>query len=190
MTQFEPVKFALAAAVTHIVLVFIIMVGLLLVDFKDDRKPAKSNIYVWMIFYSLISLFVLLMSSPLYNSFKSVFNFHLNIDMSPTVSVYVFLACEYILFWRVIHITGGSKDSPFTPTLFMLPPTSIFLRLQSPAILTATTVAILIYSYYLYPGTSSENATSNHKNYRWAICWVSVACLLLTMVIGYLTRPM
>jgi hypothetical protein len=86
----------------------------------------------------------------------------------------------------LVHLTGGSFKSPFTPVYFILPAMAFFLR-ESPrrVILYTFLISVFFGLGFLAPRRRPEEDVSPVGAYA----FVSLACLALSVVIGYLTRP-
>jgi hypothetical protein len=86
----------------------------------------------------------------------------------------------------LVRLSGGSARSPFTPLYFVLPALGFFLR-EAPyrVVLYTVVIAVLFVIGLIAPEDSNEQKI----DYTGAFAFVSVACLTLSVLMGYLTRP-
>ena len=93
---------------------------------------------------------------------------------------------DLIVTTRLVAGTGGSVDSPFQPVFFLIP--TLALLLYEP------TINIILYSaaagscFLILIAIARPLHSSQYPTARIAYGFVSVACLILTVVIGLLTR--
>jgi hypothetical protein len=92
------------------------------------------------------------------------------------------IACTGVL----VYMTGGSYKSPFTPVYFILPALAFFLReSMHRVVLYGVAIGIVFLMGLSVPERDPEHLIVPTGAYA----FVSIACLLLSVVIGYLTRP-
>jgi len=91
------------------------------------------------------------------------------------------IACCVIL----VMGTGGSYRSPFSPVFFILPALAFFLRESPHRIVIYTGFICASFSVSLAAHDNREGGESPTDAY-W---FVSIACLILSTTIGYVTRP-
>ena len=97
--------------------------------------------------------------------------------------LFVFIV-NLIIVTYLIWLSGGVQSSPFTAVLFMLPALAVFLRLQSYVYILCTIYAAVAYLAILYSHKESTRIKGKHANAA-----VNTLCLVLTALIGYITRP-
>jgi hypothetical protein len=110
------------------------------------------------------------------------------IDRNNAFAVLFFF--DIAITWKLISTTGGSKDSPFTPILFLIPALAIFLREPPIRFIIYAIVVYIIYYTASYKKTASinlfheadDNVASAHR-------FVNFTCLALSVIIGFITRP-
>jgi hypothetical protein len=86
----------------------------------------------------------------------------------------------------LVKSSGGSYRSPFTPVFFILPAMAFFLREPAGHVVTYLITTGLFFTW----GLSGDSDNRGKAEQPVAAYWlVSVACLLLSGFIGYLTRP-
>ncbi len=88
----------------------------------------------------------------------------------------------------LIWITGGSKDSPFSATLFNLPALSIFLRETPQRFFLYTSLTVFLF-ILLSRKNGLSRAVLENTRHNLAFQIVSLGCLALATLVGYITRP-
>ena len=104
--------------------------------------------------------------------------------ISTHAAVFFVFIVNLIIITYLIWLSGGVQSSPFTAVLFMLPALAIFLRLQSYVFIICTVYAALAYLIILYLHEDRARLKGRHAN-----AVVNTLCLVLTALIGFITRP-
>jgi hypothetical protein len=138
--------------------------------------------------FSLVTIGLLFFSDGLSNVWKPLFQ---KFDFSGIKwSRVLFLIFILEIVWVSIMVwkTGGSVVSACSPIYFILPALAIFLRESSSRIIIYLFLVILSYSWNLMRYTFGDY-DQNKGSSKLAYWVVSVASLIVTSFIGYLTRP-
>lgn len=189
----SPASITAAALVMQFCLWLIASVGALWVRRDHEARQRFSvgygehGTYVWtLLVFPLLTVGCLVFS----DQFTAIWR-----PLSPGVSfafwrwtTALFLVFILDVTWTAILVqtTGGSHRSPFTSIYFILPALALFLR-ESPRRVVVYTVVISFFFVVglVGGGTAGDDATTSSGAYG----FVSVACLALSVLIGYLARP-
>lgn len=87
----------------------------------------------------------------------------------------------------LVSISGGSRVSAFSPIFFMVPALAIFLREPFAWVVAYLLLVSGLFSVCLLDLLESGESGSGRE--RLAYWFVAIACLVLTTLIGYVTRP-
>jgi len=87
----------------------------------------------------------------------------------------------------LIFVTGGSRNSPFSSVLFLIPTLAIFLREPPSKFLTYAFLSAVL--FLLTQGDYLEERIRRNKNGRKAFLIASLGSLVLSIIVGYATRP-
>lgn len=97
---------------------------------------------------------------------------------------------DMLLVGYLVAISGGSANSPFLSALFMMPALAIFLRASPTVFLLLAFTALTLYVILFFvPNRSLTLGTEQLDRSRSATAFVNIACLVLSMFTGYITRP-
>ena len=135
------------------------------------------------LFVTLFSIAVLLISDELYLTWSPIFQGVGINTISTATAINLVFGLDLILVGYLIYATGGSRKSPFVATLMTIPALAIFLRLSPGVFITYAVIAALIYLLFLAPIRELGQPTIG------AVAFMNIACLLLSMFTGYITRP-
>lgn len=135
------------------------------------------------LFVALGSFLVLLLSDDLYSIWSPIFQGVGINTITSTTAIGIVFVFDLALVAYLIGVSGGSRSSPFLSSLFTLPALAIFLRLPPNMFLTYAGIATAIYLMLLLPNL--DKAQPGQR----AAAFMNIACLLLSMVTGYITRP-
>jgi hypothetical protein len=148
-------------------------------EFAPGNRLHKSP----TLFVALGSFAVLLISDELYSIWSPIFQGVGINTMSAATAISVVFILDLLLVGYLISSTGGSSSSPFLPALFTIPALAIFLRLPPSMFFTYAGIAIVLYFLLLHP------RFENVRPGQYASTFMNIACLLLSMFTGYITRP-
>lgn len=191
--QVSPANITAAAVVMQFCLSAIIFVGALWVirqEKKFDRfYPDRPNIgryAAFLIAFSLISIGLLIFSDQ-FSGFWKPLSGEVSFSFVVWSRALLLVFCLNIICAAVlVQVTGGSYRSPFTAIYFILPALALFLR-ESPQriVFYALTVSVL---FVLGIIMRSQGPELDENTYMGAYGLVSVGCLMLSVVIGFITR--
>jgi hypothetical protein len=135
----------------------------------------------------------LFFSDQLSNIWKPLFSGILFVEIKWEIAIVIAFLGNIIFVSLMVYFTGGSMRSPFSPIYFILPALAIFLREPGKNILLYLILVILGFSLntrFHDPTISIYSEGKADIRYRVYSYWVvSISCLLLATVIGYVTRP-
>jgi len=193
-----PLNITAAALITQFGLVIIATVGTKIIRTYEpppsvyDRPRYSSNLYTVSLVCFVITFGLLVFSDEFANTWKPLFSeitftgFHWPFALIATFMV------DIVWVTILVSMTGGSIMSPFSPVYFILPALAIFLREPlSRIVMVAFLVAIGFSLNLLFPGLPGDVEKDNRSRAKRIIAYwvVSIACLLLSTFIGYITRP-
>lgn len=135
------------------------------------------------LFVALCSFLVLLLSDDLYSIWSPLFQGVGINTFSSTTAIGIVFIVDLGLVAYLLGASGGSRSSPFLTSLFTLPALAIFLRLPPNMFFTYAAIASAIYFVLLVPAFDRDQPGQS------AAAFMNIACLLLSMVTGYITRP-
>ena len=136
-----------------------------------------------ILFVALASFAVLLISDDLYSIWSPIFQGVGINTISAATAISVVFILDLLLVGYLVFSTGGSRASPFLSALFTIPSLAIFLRLPPSMFFSYAAVAVVVYLLFLSP--RSEAARPGQI----AAVFMNIACLLLSLFTGYITRP-
>lgn len=137
------------------------------------------------LFVALASFAVLLISDDLYSIWSPIFQGVGINTISAASAISIVFILDLLLTGYLVFSTGGSTTSPFLSALFTIPSLAIFLRLPPSMFFSYAVVAVVIYLLLLSPASEGMRARPG----QFAAVFLSIACLLLSMFTGYITRP-
>lgn len=135
------------------------------------------------LFVTLFSIAVLLISDELYLTWSPIFQGVGINTISTTTAINLVFGLDLVLVGYLIYSTGGSRKSPFVAALLTIPALAIFLRLPPSLFIAYAVIAAVIYIIFVAPIRELGQPTIA------AVTFMNIACLLLTMFTGYITRP-
>jgi hypothetical protein len=135
------------------------------------------------LFVALGSFAVLLISDELYSIWSPIFQGVGINTISASKAIALVFGMDLFLVAYLMASSGGSRTSPFVAVLFTIPALAIFLRLPPAHFLSFTGLAIVIYLVMLVETFNRESSRQS------AAAFTNIACLLLSMFTGYITRP-
>ena len=188
MNGLKPLNIAGGTIVVQLALIVILFLGVWLTESRlvdkqrvNDKQFPLSIIVVTL----LLNLTVLVETRAFYVVWSPILG-----DVSlPTVSdshgLMMSFCIDLIAVTLLMLYTGGSKESPFTSVLFLIPALAIFLREPPLHFFAYAAYASLVYCWSLIIGVTGRGS-SGHSAHG----WVNLLCLGLTMLTGYITRPL
>jgi hypothetical protein len=98
---------------------------------------------------------------------------------------------DFVIVGVLITRTGGSRQSPYTSVLFLLPTLAVFLREPPSAFIFYGILGGVWYLVWsgsnglVSYGSASDESDRSLLSHR----FVTITCLALALLIGYITRP-
>jgi hypothetical protein len=188
-----PASIVAAALVMQFCLLSIVTIGTLWIrrqeknQFRFYQDPPNIGRYAWiLLIVVLLTIGLLIFSDQFSNSWRPLsadVNFSFITWRHALLGVFVLdIACTSVF----VYLTGGSYRSPFAPVYFILPAMALFLR-EEPHRVIVYSVAIGI--LFLLCLDSPPERPGEQLIPSGAYAFVSISCLALSVLIGYLTRP-
>lgn len=194
MDTMKPVNVAGGTIVVQVCLLTIIALGIALErdsESSDNRRCSlKQRAYGLTVVLAILSIIAVALSTDFYQVWSPLLG-----DVGiPTLNrshafVVVFML-DIIAVICLIEWSGGSRSSPFTSMLFLIPALAIFLREPPVKFLIYAGVVSVYYFFtcmergrYKMPlGWAIDSSLQSHRV-------VNLGCLGLAMLTGYITRP-
>ncbi len=180
------------------------MQGLLLVILRVSVNllPATYHLLRPMTLFSVMSLGLLVFTEDMFQlvSFGSFEMTALITPLGLSLALFLLLAANTLFLTYLLIDTGGSRKSPFTSLLLVLPVISILLKEPLyPQVLGSVALVILAFSVGLIISRESESAFPEdqgaterdlqlERRELWVFWGVTVASLLLITAVAGLTQ--
>ncbi|MFC7297958.1 hypothetical protein [Herminiimonas aquatilis] len=193
----QPINIAGATIVVQLFTIIIIAIGSAImkggiqdISVYDSLYPraAYQRVDGDIIWFALLSFVVIVMSAQFFPTWKPILGDMSMYPIAEGITFPLLFCIDLIFVTRIIALSGGAKSSPFSAILFMLPGLAIFLRQPPTLFLIYTLFAILLFIFLsssIFPGFEQER----NPRYTRAFRIVNILCLVLTTIIGYITRP-
>lgn len=161
---------------------------------NHERIKVDASRFPWILSTALASIAVILMSDQFSTVWEPLFNGATISTISTIWALNIMFALDLALISYLVRGSGGSQQSPFAPALFIIPSLGIFLRTPPAAFISYSVLSAGIYWYHLYGARSRYNSLEaiqlqSEKIQRRAAAFMTLSCLLLAMLTGYITRP-
>ncbi len=154
------------------------------------RRETSYSSLSWIILsLTLITIGFLVFSDEISNVWNPVFGTMQFSGIKWSTSLFMMFTFDISYVSFLVALSGGSQRSPFSPIYFLLPALAIFLREPLSRIIFYLICISLSFSYNLFSPYAHYKIGDDPLSRRLAYFLVSVACFLLAMFIGYLTRP-
>ena len=182
----KPINITGAAIFAQFYIIIIMFVGSSILyrgqGFVPSTIRPKFSTLPWFIMgFGLLSIGFLIFSDEFSLVWKPLFG---AIDF-PTITwstaLFVVFTVDIICTTLLVFLTGGSRNSAFSPIFFLLPTLAIFLREPLSHILIYLISISVIFSILLKRWTDREEND-------FAYWFISIACFVLATFIGYVTR--
>lgn len=154
----------------------------------DPETTTDRGLSGIVLLFSLVTIGLLVFSDGLSNVWKPLFQ---DFDFSGikwSQALFGIFILDIVWVTIMVWKTGGSVVSVCSPIYVILPALAIFLRESSSRIIIYVFLVILSYSWNLWRYNFGDD-DGNKDSSKLAYWVVSVASLILTSFIGYLTRP-
>jgi hypothetical protein len=187
-----PPNIAAAALVMQFFLSVIISVCAWLVrhenrTFRFYRDARSTGRYPWIVLGFALGTIGLLIFSDQFSNF-----WHPLLDGTTFLGLTFAKALLWVFLLDIafvavlVYLTGGSYQSPFTPIYFILPAMAFFLRELPYRVILYSALIVLLFIVGL---SGQERNSDDYVMPIEAYAITSVACLILSVAIGFLTRP-
>lgn len=191
METVKPASVAGAAILMQVFLLAIIFLGV--GWYKEERhseRSIKAQAFALGLVLAIFTISILGISEDYYKIWGAMMG-----DLQlPTIGRSTAMMCVFIFdiltTFILIALTGGTRASPFTAVLFLIPSLAIFLR-ESPIKFLSYTVIVGLY-YWLTCRASYSDSTRLSYGIDDGVAAhriVNIGCLILATLTGYITRP-
>lgn len=155
--------------------------------FRFYQDPPNIGRYAWILQVFALTTIGLLVFSDQFSGFWRPLSGGVSFSIcSSTRALLIIFLIDIVCSALLVHLTGGSFKSPFTPVYFILPAMAFFLREPPHRVILYTSLISVFFGVgFAAPKRSPEEDVSPLGAYA----FVSLACLVLSVVIGFLTRP-
>ncbi len=189
-----PINIIGAAIVTQLSLMFIMLSGIVCFEHNlgsrvSDIASASKGL---ILFVTIISIGGLVFTKEFSTVWQPLFSYELSTLLTWSKAIHLMFIMDIICVSFLVLGTGGSRDSAFSSIYFILPALAIFLRESTAAIILYTVLVSIMFIlnidlaeaiFGVRIDTDEKEASSS------AYLFVSLACLALATIIGYITRP-
>ena len=193
MEGVKPLNIAGATIVVQICLLIIITLGVVVFPAGVGRnRMTRASALLVIVLMALASIIAVVFTRDFYSVWSPILG-----DLAlPTFSAAHGLLTVFVLDIVCVSFltvgTGGTKDSPFTSVLFLIPALAIFLREPPRHFLAYAAFIGVLYIWSLtrersLAGDPMEDATRGAVNFSHGV--VNITCLAVAMLTGYITRP-
>lgn len=177
----KPLNIAGATLIIQFLLVSSLIISSKLYQVKDLTG--------WIISVLLISLAIIFVCEDFSQVWEPLFA-GTSIFKIPTIAaINIVFAIDIALVAFLIRFTGGSYHSPFSQVLFLIPSLSIFLRLPATVFLAHAAIVGAIYLWFLRKKYERHTLVSDDRYIKRAIGVMSISCLAIAILVGYITKP-
>ena len=202
INNIQPATLASASIVIQVCLFFIAYVALWLLSKSYSARKQANESHGSLVVWILLTLVLILMGEDIYIIWSPILG-HVS-TMLPTVARnYSFLAVfviDIVFVTNLVLRTGGTKRSPFTSVLFLLPSLAIFLREPVGRFLFYSAIVGIVYVALLRTAITTASADFDRSDFDGpskiddavddrATMWTNVSCLALATLIGFITQP-
>ncbi|HDR9510436.1 TPA: hypothetical protein QDC03_005602 [Burkholderia cepacia] len=185
MNGLKPLNIAGGTIVVQIALIMILLLGVWLTQHRNPTTNDKHLPLSIIVVTLLLSLAVLVATRDFYGVWSPILGDLVFPTVSDSGGLVVSFCIDLIAVTLLLLYTGGAKESPFTSVLFLIPALAIFLREPPWHFFGYAGYAAVVYSFSLKVGITGRGSVGDS-----ASGWVNLACLGLTMLTGYITRPL
>ncbi len=183
-----------AFVVTQILLLFIVLIGLYVLGLGERKRSSLSFLprraaYLTTVFagFSLITIGALVFSDDILGASVTVFGDLRFPSLTREAAFLVVFVLDLAGAALLVLLTGGPRSSAFSAVLFVLPALAIFLR-EPPGRFLSYTFGAAIAFVVAEAGRPRFGDQENNKE-GIAFHVVALACLALSTMVGYATRP-
>ena len=199
-SQIIPATLSGASIVIQVCLLTIAYIAIEILSRSFRGRFSLARTHSTLVFWLLLTILMIVMSEDLYAQWSPILG-DVSLPTIPTSGAFLAVfVLDLVFVSTLIYRTGGSKSSPFTSLLFLLPTLAIFLREPAPRFLAYSVAVGAIYVLMLKFGSFASTfipegndyqttAQTDEQAHDWATAWTNISCLVLATLIGYITRP-
>lgn len=185
-TLVAPLNITAAALVTQFALVLIIVLGTAL--WRPTFSWDRDRLF-WPIVPAVVAFLPLFFSAEYTSTWQPVWGNAAVPSVRFSRGISTMFTLDLISSAFLVARTGGSRNSPFTAIYLVLPSLAIFLRQGFWVLSVFTLVIVFLFFFQLAYVDDRKKDSFSGGGTGLAFFVVSALCLLLTTVIGYVTRP-
>jgi hypothetical protein len=177
-----------AALLAQFCLFLIAVIGLGLrrhLSLTEGQIP-QTQPWAWVILLAILGLGPLILSRDMTELGRSVMGGRSLALFQPATAVGIATSSNILLLAILVARTGGSRDSPFTSALLLIPTFAIFLW-QSYVAVTIDVVLVALLIIFT-AGRTPTIRSEEHFEGRISFLWVVLSTLVLATFISYITR--
>ncbi|HEY9100425.1 MAG TPA: hypothetical protein VIN38_16285 [Thiobacillus sp.] len=192
-----PIHVIAATLLIQLILMIILAIGLFLfvrgerlIDVAQPfRAVSMFSLALLLLGATLASFSFILLSNDFYKVWGALFPGVTFSTIEARTALSIVFVMDLALTAILMMVTGGSKHSPFSAVLFMIPALAIFLRESAGWFIAYALISASVFLVLLNMPARNPDSDSN-PFYKKAFAFISLACLALLMFIGYITRPL
>ena len=200
LTVPQPITLSGASIVIQVFLLLISYIALWLLSRSYPSRETAKDSYSILIVWFLVALVLILFAEDLYATWGGILG-ELTLPTIPRASSFLAVFFLDIIFVTILILrTGGTKQSPFTSVLLLLPSLAIFLREPRERFLMYSIACGIIYAVTLRISLSGSRkhldrssfdtqSREDDKAEDWSTLWTNLSCLALATLIGFITAP-
>jgi len=180
-----------AAVFAQFSIVVIMSVGAAIIHKGEHKKPSyygkpRFSSLAWTILlFALITIGCLLLSDEFAKLWLPLIHNASTPTMPWRVAIFVMFVLDIFCVTILVRLTGGSRNSAFSPLYFLLPTLSILLREPPLRLLIYVSLTIFFFTILLFWFIP---VAEEKPKYTVAYWLVSMACFLLATAVGYIAR--
>lgn len=190
-SSISPVNITAAALIIQFSLVLIFTFGAIFIRAEGQhyvfKDPTSGGFWGIILGFALVTIGLLFFSDEFSNVWKPLFGEIYFGGINWSTALLLIFTLDIVWVSVMVGMTGGSTVSAFSPIYFMLPALAIFLRESLSRIIFYLLLVIILFTWnFLFKGRYYDE----DRNFPGLAHWiVSIASLVLTTFIGYVTRP-
>lgn len=205
MTDLGDSNLAAAAITTQIAIIVILVIGAFLIWRAEQRIPyykkakgTDATAFGWVLLLLLLfTLVPLVFSQGFASTWSPVFG-GLHVPTFPTsTAVKAMFILDIIGLSVIMYYTGGSRESAFSPLLFVIPALALFLRQSFTAVLVYTGILFVCFWCLLYNSRMPPSFNVNDAEQREAVLaadkrayWlITLLTMGLTTLVAFIADP-
>lgn len=192
MDNLKPVNVAGATIVVQVCLLTIIGIATFVENDTEveTRRARKQRAYGLALVLAILTIIAVALSKDFYMVWSPIMGDVLLPTFDRAGAFFCVFMLDIIATILLITWTGGSRSSPYTSMLFLIPALAIFLR-EPPMKFIAYAVIVGVYYFFtcidrgrdrMPLGWTIDGSLQSHRV-------VNIGCLALAMLTGYITRP-